>query len=153
MADRRRRNIQKALLALAILAAILFLKYLTIEGNASRQLQVFRSFFFVFLFAFWGLSLQWCIIHKQIKKWTFLTASLMVFWILIRTIKWHYVSDPDIIRQLWYSFYIPMIGISLLFLFIAIAVIKAPKNAEIYSWDGGDTGTVTQAEIDDKDRN
>lgn len=57
-------------------------------------------------------------------------ALLAVFWMVVRTLKFHFVTEPNVLRYLWYSYYIPNILIPLNALFVALYVGK-PENYRI----------------------
>ena len=58
-------------------------------------------------------------------------AILMIFWLAIRTFKWHFLADGDPLgRYIWYCYYIPMILIPLLGVFITMCIGK-PENFKL----------------------
>ena len=83
-----------------------------------------RNIIYIGLFAFWGISINRRIIQKQAKRYLITIAGLMVFWILIRTVKWYFVSNIHIERYLWYAFYIPVLLIPVLGIFVVLSLGK-----------------------------
>ncbi|NLL63941.1 MAG: hypothetical protein GX241_06930 [Ruminococcaceae bacterium] len=125
-----------------ILAAVLLL--LTIAYIPSSLLWVFKfrspEFFFylrplihIFLAVCWGISVRIRIVQVQVQKFMIFVSGLIVFWILIKEIKHKFVEDPDITRDLWYAFYIPMVLIVTFFLIIALSLGK-PENYRLPKW-------------------
>jgi len=51
----------------------------------------------------------------------------MIFWIVIREFKWRFVFNVDIIRYLWYFYYIPILCIPMLALLIAMSLGKTEE--------------------------
>ncbi|MGN0374603.1 MAG: hypothetical protein ACI4EN_03820 [Butyrivibrio sp.] len=52
---------------------------------------------------------------------------MIVFWFLARTLKYHFISEityPDVVRYLWYLYYLPMLFIPMLSVFVALSLRK-----------------------------
>ncbi|MBR3801861.1 MAG: hypothetical protein IKK37_00255, partial [Clostridia bacterium] len=65
---------------------------------------------FITLQVGWVISLQRRIINKRIRIYLIAVGLLMAFWLTVRTCKWFFVSDMEVLcRYLWYAFYIPMV--------------------------------------------
>ena len=69
---------------------------------------IVRSLIYIALYIGWGISVSKRIIQTQVRHYMVSVSGLMVFWFVIRTIKYFFVTDIGIIRQLWYWFYLPM---------------------------------------------
>lgn len=99
-----------------------------------------RSFIYVGLFMLWGYSLRKRIIQTQARRYLMAIASLIVFWFLVRTVKYHFVSEavlPTFVRYLWYLFYLPMLMIPLLAIFVSLSIGKPedyrlPRRTVLY---------------------
>lgn len=77
------------------------------------------------LFITWGISLKNRIIQKQTLKFLIAIVYLMIFWFMVRTIKYtHIENNYSIERWLWYSYYISMLLIPLMTIFIALSLGK-----------------------------
>lgn len=93
---------------------------------------VFRAAFCIFTNVFeisavllWCVSVKNRIINKQICRYLIYVGSLMCFWLVIRMIKWFFVSHFDTVgRYLWYFYYVPMIFIPLFGVFITLFIGK-----------------------------
>lgn len=121
--------------ALILLILIFDLRYLVLPGNPPMLFSNIRSVFYVFLFAFWAVSLYWRIIHPRIRWYLIGTALLMVFWVIIRTIKWNLEEPAHVVRYLWYLFYLPLIFLPLFFLLSALSLGRPESfrlNGRIY---------------------
>ena len=93
-------------------------------------LSLLRAFIYTGLFVAWGVSVCHRIIQKQVRQYMIAVALLAVFWMVVRTLKFHFVTEPNVLRYLWYSYYIPNILIPLNALFVALYVGK-PENYRI----------------------
>lgn len=105
-------------------------------ANFGLQAGWLRSAIYIGLFFAWGVSVRNRIIQKQPRGYLSIIAGLMVFWIFIRTIKFHY-TPPDaleyIARYLWYLYYLPMLFIPMLTLLVAMSMGK-PEDARLPGW-------------------
>ncbi|MDD6259805.1 MAG: hypothetical protein PUA74_01795 [Clostridiales bacterium] len=92
-----------------------------------REFGIIRSAIYIFLFVVWGISVHERLIQTQVRRYMTATASLMVFWFIIRTVKYHFVpadAPAAVTRYLWYLFYLPMLFIPLLALLVALSIGK-----------------------------
>lgn len=89
-----------------------------------RNLGLVRSFIWLGLYIAWGISVRMRILQKQTRRYLTGMVFLMIFWFLIRTVKYFYISATDYpvtVRYLWYLYYLPMMFIPLLAVFIAMS--------------------------------
>ena len=83
-----------------------------------------RAALYLLLFALWGFSLDRRIIQKQALHCLRLTAALMLVWLVLRTLKYEFVTDLTAARYIWYLYYLPMLFIPLLGVYIALSLGK-----------------------------
>lgn len=77
------------------------------------------------LFIVWALSLKRRIIDKQIFRLLMSVVGLLVFWFMIRTIKYIFVPKyTDMDRWLWYLYYFPILLIPQATIYIACSLGK-----------------------------
>ena len=62
-----------------------------------------RSFIYIGLTTWWGISLWQRIVQAQVRRYLAATAALCVFWLSIRTVKFFFAATPAAIRYLWYK--------------------------------------------------
>ena len=86
-----------------------------------------RALLYLLLFALWGFSLDRRIIQKQALHCLRLTAALMLVWLILRTLKYEFVTDLTVARYLWYLYYLPMLFIPLLGVYIALSLGKSEE--------------------------
>ena len=89
-----------------------------------------RSLIYIALYIGWGISVSKRIIQVQVRHCLIAVSGLMVFWFVIRSMKYYFITDIGIARQLWYWYYLPMLFIPLFSLFVAISLGK-PENAKL----------------------
>lgn len=130
--EKRKLIIGVISLFLIVLAIILrntsFEKYPRLPGLA-------RSFIYIFLMSAWGISIRRRIIQPQVRRYLSAIAALIVFWVLIRTLKYFLPAPPVIERYLWYLFYLPLLFIPVFSVFVAFSLGKGedfrlPKKAK-----------------------
>lgn len=83
-----------------------------------------RALLYILLFALWGFHLDRRIIQKQALHCLRLTAALMLVWLVLRTLKYEFVTDLTVARYIWYLYYLPMLFIPLLGVYIALSFGK-----------------------------
>ena len=86
-----------------------------------------RAALYLLLFALWGFSLDRRIIQKQALHCLRLTAALMLLWLILRTLKYEFVTDLTVARYIWYLYYLPMLFIPLLGVYIALSLGKSEE--------------------------
>ena len=109
-----------------ILVAYVF-RFSDIRSYHSDLPGLIRAFIYLGLYMAWGVSFRDRIIQTQARRYLTAIASLMVFWFVVRTLKYHFVSQtlqPDITRYLWYMYYLAMLFIPLLAVFVAMSIGK-----------------------------
>ena len=89
-----------------------------------------RSLIYIALYIGWGISVSKRIIQVQVRHYLIAVSGLMVFWFVIRSMKYHFITNIGIARQLWYWYYLPMLFIPLFSLFVAISLGKS-KNFKL----------------------
>lgn len=125
----------KKMVCIAAVAVVLILTawICRILGKAAsgdlygRNLGLVRSFIWLGLYIAWGISVRMRILQKQTRRYLTGIVFLIIFWFLIRTVKYFYISATDypvIVRYLWYLYYLPMMFIPLLAAFIAMSAGK-----------------------------
>lgn len=91
---------------------------------------ILRSLIYIALYIGWGISVSKRIIQVQVRHCLIAVSGLMVFWFVIRSMRYYFITDIGIARQLWYWYYLPMLFIPLFSLFVAISLGK-PENARL----------------------
>ena len=124
-------NNKKICILVAVAALLLVANICRLIGNCGiykKQAGLIRSFLYIVLFATWGLSAYSRIIQPVTRRYLSEIAFLMVFWFVIRSLKFHIVSSelyPNITRYFWYLYYLAILFIPLLAVFVAISIGKS----------------------------
>lgn len=95
---------------------------------ATTLLGLTRSGLYVALFAGWGISLAQRIIHPQVMRLLEIVDALMIFWLVVRTLRFQLEVTPWLSRLLWYFYYLPMLGLTTLCVMIALIL----EQSEVY---------------------
>ena len=104
----------------------------TVNGLVLGLLQ---TSIYIFLYAIWGVSVQLRISQTQARFFLQLIASLLIFWILLRGMKYYiFAEGSHICRYLWYLYYVPMLLIPLLSFFVGLSLGK-PDYHRIPRWN------------------
>ena len=136
MTGQKKRDILTGgIAALLIVCAVLARVITRGHRDASYFLPVslLRSFIYIGLMTWWGVSLWQRIVQTQVRRYLAATAALCVFWLSIRTVKFFFAATPAAIRYLWYGYYFPMLFIPLLCVLVALSLGK-PENYRLPKW-------------------
>lgn len=93
-------------------------------GMPDLPRNMLRSLIYFGLFSAWGISLHRRIIQSAIRHSLIGTACLILLWMVLRTVKFHFVEDPDIARLFWYAYYIPLLLLPLASIYAAVCLGK-----------------------------
>lgn len=95
------------------------------SDNAAITLGFLRSAIYILLTVAWGLSIRFRIIHVQSRRYLLSISALILFWLVVRTLKFFFVSGADARRYLWYLYYLPMLFIPLMAVYVALSLGKS----------------------------
>ena len=84
-----------------------------------------RDCIYIGLFFVWGITVNRRIMQVQARRLLNIVAGLCVFWMIVREFKFRFVLDADVIRFLWYVYYIPLLLTPLLALLISVSLDRA----------------------------
>lgn len=118
-----KRNIIYLTVAAALFATVGLLQglYDYVDGSSNRIIMsIVANIILIGLAIFWLVLINNRIVHKRQRAAMVLSATFIVFWMLIRFIKYQFfIGDEVTTRYLWYAYYIPQLMIStLLFFFV-----------------------------------
>lgn len=125
-----KKNLWLYVFIAALILAAYLLRFIGNSGIYVQQAGLIRSFIYISIFIAWGFSVRNRIIQSQVRKYMTAIASLMVFWFLVRTLKFHFVPSepyPTVTRYLWYSYYLAMLFIPMFAVFVSMSIGK-PEN-------------------------
>ena len=103
------------------------------DGPLERYGSILRAVIYIGLFTAWGVSIRRRIIQPQVKRYMTAISVFMVFWITVRTIRYLFIEAPDVLRYLWYLYYLPMLFIPFFAVFVALSLGK-PESFHLPKW-------------------
>lgn len=129
---RKKALISGGIFLLAVFAAYIF----RLIGRGCFYPTLFsylRSFIYIGIFAAWGLSVRQRIVQKQVRRYLTGVSLLLILWFTLRSAKYFIFWQPNVIRYLWYLYYLPMLFVPTLALLIAMSLgkpdeYKLPKS-------------------------
>ena len=124
---RNTKQLIPMILVFTIIAAAYSCRMLAMLDIGCALMSYIRAVLYLLLFALWGFSLDRRIIQKQALHCLRLTAALMLLWLILRTLKYEFVTDLTVARYIWYLYYLPMLFIPLLGVYIALTLGKSEE--------------------------
>ncbi len=119
----------------AILCRYIILTVPTIPPFFDKLLNYIRIFIYIGILSLWGVTVSRRVMQPKVRRMLTAIAMLMVFWLVIREFRYRYVLHPDLLRFLWYMYYIPMMTVPLLGVYISIFLDKEEDyRAPKYMW-------------------
>lgn len=128
-----KRNINTAIIVVLLIVCAVVFRILGNNGIYPITLGMLRTFIYIGLYIGWGISVSKRIVQAQVRRNLVAVALLNVFWFVIRSMKYYFVSDPALSRQLWYWYYFPMLFIPLFSVFVSMSLGK-PENYRLPKW-------------------
>lgn len=133
--ERTADNKKTVILVAAVIFCAIFARVMSKLDFYPSMLGLIRTMLYISLYLSWGFSIRRRVIQPKVRGYLTGVAALMIFWFTVRTCKYFFVSDENVIRYLWYSYYIPMLLIPLLAVFVAISLGK-PEKFCLPKWTG-----------------
>ena len=124
---RNTKQLIPMILVFTIIAAAYSCRILAMLDIGGAWVNYIRAALYLLLFSLWGYSLDRRIIQKQTLHCLRLTAALMLVWLILRTLKYEFVTDLTVARYIWYLYYLPMLFIPLLGVYIALSLGKSEE--------------------------
>ena len=124
---RNTKQLIPMILVFTIIAAAYSCRILAMLDIGGAWLSYIRAALYLLLFSLWGYSLDRRIIQTQALHCLRLTAVLMLLWLVLRTLKYEFVTDLTVARYIWYLYYLPMLFIPLLGVYIALTLGKSEE--------------------------
>lgn len=108
--------------------------FMTDNALLGISMMTLRWVIHITLTVFWCLSLRRRILSRSIRRLLLSVGGLLLFWQIVRIIKYDYVIITEPIgRYCWYSYYIPMVLIPTIGIFI-IDHIGKPEDYRSPKW-------------------
>ena len=120
MSYKKKRALSYVVVACLVLIASLCRHEQSENMYVSHLFEQCRSSIYIGLYCAWVVYLNKHVVERKMRKCLTWIGCLMVFWFLIRTIKYLIIVDSFGSRVCWYLYYIPMILIPTLGLIAAL---------------------------------
>lgn len=124
---RNTKQLFPMILVFTIIAVAYSCRMLALLDIGGVWISYIRAALYLLLFSLWGYSIDRRIIQTQALHCLRLTAALMLVWLILRTVKYEFVTDLTVARYLWYLYYLPMLFIPLLGVYIALSLGKSEE--------------------------
>jgi len=121
------RSLGQTLTVLTLLFLSQFLKQLADAGGRSwLPLYQVDAFIYAGLVMYWGIRVRRRIIRQDIRRYLETVVGLLLFFLLVRTMKYGLFENmPGILRYLWYLYYVAILMVPVYSVFIAVMIGKA----------------------------
>lgn len=130
MKQRQREQVQRGCAVGTVVLLAWLCRVLPLEGmpaGLQEACGILRSLLYLSLFAGWGISLYNRTVHPQVRRLLLNVDLLMLFWILVRTLRFQLNTPPEIDRMLGYLYYAPMLGIPVLSVQLVLTVDRSER--------------------------
>ena len=148
MSDENRRFLHTVLLVCTLSGAAAFgrnyVRSFPDVGFTDKFVNFARTFYYLGLFGYWGISCERRVASRRVRRFLCASAALLVLWLAVREFKWRFAFDPDLLRHLWYAYYIPILAVPFLALLISYSV-REYEEKPLPRWTaaaGGFTGVL-----------
>ena len=122
MAKKKRNKYNNVIIVAVLIVCAVIARVLGMNTTYPVQFGLIRTMIYIGLYIGWGISVSKRVIQAQVRRYLVSVSGLMVFWFIIRSMKYYFISDVGTARQLWYWYYLPMLFIPLFSLFAAISL-------------------------------
>ena len=133
-----KRNVKKFLVFFSVAGLLCAAMLLRLSGRERFPMAavLLRNAIHIGLLTAWGISIRSRVMQPQALRLLMVITGLMMFWFVLRLLKYEFVMDTVFLRYLWYLYYLPMLFIPLLALFTAMLLGKSelarlPKYAAV----------------------
>ena len=130
MGQRQREQVQRGCAVGTVVLLAWLCRVLPLEGLPSGLQEacgILRSLLYLSLFAGWGISLYNRTVHPQVRRLLLNVDLLMLFWIIVRTLRFQLNTSPGMDRMLGYLYYAPMLGIPVLCVQLVLTVDRSER--------------------------
>ena len=131
----RKSDIQIGIIVLLLLVCAEVIRYADRMDLFEKKFGILRSMIYIGLMCAWGISIRKRILKMQVRRYLVAVSVLIVFWLAVRTIKFHAASDLAMRRHLWYAYYVPMLSIPVCSIFVALSLGR-PEKYRLPKWLG-----------------
>lgn len=124
MAKPNRASVFTTVLAAAVILCAVTARFLGVFDILPRAMGIIRSLLYIGLFIGWGISVRQRIIGPRARRYLTFASAFMVFWFIVRSLKYYFVTQPVVVRYLWYLYYPALLLIPMFAVLTAISIGK-----------------------------
>ena len=126
----KNRNLNKVIIAGLVIVAIIC----RILGKvSSRYIYIIAGVLRTLIYIGWGISINKRVVQKAAKNTLLFISGLMIFWFIVRSIKYFFAMDVNVERYSWYSYYLPMLFIPQAAVQMAV-LLGQPEEYTLPKW-------------------
>ena len=133
MAKSNKSTMRTSILTAAVIVCAVLARVLGKLGYAPVTFGLIRTMLYIGLYMAWGVSVRKRVVRAQVRRYLTAVSVLMVFWFVVRSMKYYFVLDTSMIRYLWYLYYLPMLFIPLLAVYVSVSLGK-PECFQLPKW-------------------
>lgn len=133
MAKLQKSELKTGNIVISLIICAVLSRILGKLGYAYVTFGLIRTVIYIGLYIAWGISVRKRVIHEQVRRYLTTVSVLMIFWFVVRSMKYYFVSEPNITRYLWYMYYLPTLFIPLLAIFVSVSLGK-PESYRLPKW-------------------
>ena len=125
MTKPNRRTVRTFAFVTALILLAYVFRFFGLYGIYSKQAGLLRSFIYIALFIAWGFSTRNRITQTQARRYMTVISALMVFWFIVRTLKYIFIPSalyPNVTRYIWYLYYLGMLFIPMFAVFVSMTI-------------------------------
>ena len=82
----------------------------------------------------WGFSVSRRILHRAVRRYLLMGCAMTVLWLFLRTVKYRFFIDYNVMRHIWYLYYVPQTLAPLLSLFAALQLGRREDDGLAFGW-------------------
>lgn len=133
MAKVQKSEVKAGIIVVLLIICAVLARVLGKLGYASVTFGLIRTIIYIGLYIAWGVSVRKRVIQLQVRRYLTAVSALMVFWFVVRSMKYYFIFNLDITRYLWYLYYLPTLFIPLLAVYVSMLLGK-PENYRLPNW-------------------
>ena len=131
MAKVQKSEVKAGIIVVLLIICTVLARVLGKLGYASVTFGLIRTIIYIGLYIAWGVSVRNRVIQLQVRRYLTAVSALMVFWFVVRSMKYYFIFNLDITRYLWYLYYLPTLFIPLLSASVSLFSSSCSNNSAI----------------------
>ena len=82
----------------------------------------------------WGFSVSHRLLHRAVRRYLLPGCAMTVLWLFLRTVKYRFFMDCNVMRHIWYLYYVPQTLAPLFSLFAALRLGRRENDGLSFGW-------------------